>query len=128
MDDHGKRTSTSPSSSQTRSITTRRIRFIMGLGLWEIIHGVATASPARGSWSAFLKGRNVIGHVAIVNVHRIDLAETIEGCGRFTSHFERDAQIVTQRKNGFLLKLRNFEGSLVPQGGNLRLALVNEGE
>src|ERR1700721_2131850 len=42
---HGTRISTSPSSSQTRSHTTRNKRVIISLGLWEILSRVATAQP-----------------------------------------------------------------------------------
>src|ERR1700691_1455752 len=42
-----------------------------------------------GSELMFLQDRDAVGNVAVINVHRIDLAETIE-CGvGFTGHIER---------------------------------------
>src|SRR4029077_14445258 len=139
--DHGTRISTSPNSSQIRRRTTRSRRVNMSYGLWEILAGVATASPAsnnsimqpaiswrswrareaRGSQSAFLECCDAVGYVTVINIHRINLAEAIER-GLFLACFiERQSQIVAQCQDGFLLEAGDFQRALIPERGNFRL-------
>src|SRR5271155_2988443 len=129
MSDQGTSISARPSSSQTSSHTTRNKRFIIGLGLWEIPFGVATASGGSRRLSrelVLLQFGDSIGNVAIVDIHCVDLAETIERLFRFAGIFKRHREIVAQGENSVLLEPGHFKGALVPDGSNLGLAFIHE--
>src|SRR5580692_4251500 len=120
MSDHGTRISISPSSSQSRSNTTRRSRVIgeakiMGdyRGSGNSLTGIVTDAVAkvrnacrprtsRGSWYFLGKNRglmllqrhNAVGYVAVVYICGVNLPEAIQRRVGFARGLKRHRQIV----------------------------------
>ena len=62
-----------------------------------------------------LQRGDAVGNVAVINIHRINLAEAVERRVGLARHVERHRQIVAQRQNRFLIEPRHIERALIPQ-------------
>jgi hypothetical protein len=89
MSDQGTRISVNPSSSQTISMAIRRRRCSIRIELWEIIAKLATRAPI-AVWRTLvmLQRGDAVGHVAVIDIHRIDLEKTIERLIGLPSHLK----------------------------------------
>ena len=59
--------------------------------------------------------RDAIGDVAIVDVHRVHVAERIERSFRFARGFQRSAKIVAEREDRLLFEARRIQCALIPE-------------
>src|SRR6185437_3883203 len=80
------------------------------------------------STDRFLEGSDAVSDVAIIDIHRVDLGETLQRCFRLTRGFLGNPQIIPQREDAFRLDARSTEGALIPDGGDARLAFLHKGE
>src|SRR2546423_1712583 len=81
-----------------------------------------------GSTDGLLKGSNAFGHVAIVDVHRVNLGETLQRRFRLARRFLSYTQIIPQGERAFRIIAGSLQGALIPDGGNGRLALLHKGQ
>src|SRR5256885_1972220 len=81
-----------------------------------------------GSTDGLLKSSNAFGHVAIVDVHRVDLGETLEPLSRLARRFLSYSQIIPQGERAFRIIAGSLQGALIPNGRDGRLALFHEGQ
>src|SRR5579859_182016 len=80
------------------------------------------------STNGFLECSDTISDVAIIDIHRVDLGETLQRCFRLTRGFLGNPQIIPQREDAFRLDARSTKGALIPDGGDTRLAFLHKGE
>src|SRR5690348_2202554 len=80
------------------------------------------------STNRFLEGSDTISDIAIIDIHRIDLGETLQRCFRLTSGFLGNPQIIPQREDAFRLDAGSTEGALIPDSGNARLAFLHKSQ
>src|SRR3979490_1188064 len=79
-----------------------------------------------GSTDGLLKGRDAFGHVTIVDVHRVDLGETLQRRFRLARRFLSYAQIIPQGERAFRIIAGGLQSALIPDRGDGRLALLHE--
>src|SRR5438445_1276590 len=94
-------------------------------------HGSVKFRPAgngSGSTDGLLKGGDAFGHVTIVDVHRVDLGETLERRFRLARRFLSYPQIIPQGERAFRIIARSFQSALIPDRGDSRLALIHESQ
>src|SRR5437016_1288165 len=94
-------------------------------------HGSVKFRPAgngSGSTDGLLKGGDAFGHVTIVDVHRIDLGETLQRRFRLARRLLSYAQIIPQGERAFRIIAGSLQSALVPDRGNGWLALLHEGQ
>src|ERR1700690_3806667 len=126
MSDQGTRINVNPTSSQTIRMTTRRRRFSINLELWEIIAGLATRPIENRLKLVVLQRGDAVRNVAVIDIHRINLAETIECFVGLSGHLQGYAQVVSQCENCFLVQGRHIQSALIPESRNFRFALVSK--
>src|SRR5205807_5920919 len=95
------------------------------------VHGSAKFRPVgigSGSADGLLKGSDALGHVTIVDVHRIDLGETLQRSFRLARRFLSYAQIIPQGERAFRIIAGSVQSALVPYRSDSWLALLHEGQ
>src|SRR2546430_9766900 len=80
-----------------------------------------------GSTGGLLKSINTFGHVAIVDVHRVNLGETLQRRFSLARRFLSYTQIIPQGERAFRIIAGSLQGALIPDRGNGWLALLHEG-
>src|SRR5437016_8427853 len=81
-----------------------------------------------GSTGGLLKSINTFGHVAIVDVHRVNLGETLQRRFRLARRFLSYAQIIPQGERAFRIIAGSVQSALVPDRSDSWLALLHEGQ
>src|SRR5438046_2336095 len=81
-----------------------------------------------GSTGGLLKSINTFGHVAIVDVHRVNLGETLQRRFSLARRFLSYTQIIPQGERAFRVIAGSLQGALIPDRGNGWLALLHEGQ
>src|SRR3979490_1993357 len=79
-----------------------------------------------GSTDGLLKGSDALGHVTIVDVHRVDLGETLQRRFRLARRFLSYAQIIPQGERAFRIIAGGLQSTLIPDRRDGRLALLHE--
>src|SRR5882762_8433216 len=82
----------------------------------------------QGSTDGLLKGSDAFGHVTIVDIHRVDLGETLQRRFRLARRFLSYAQIIPQGERAFRIIAGGLQSALVPDRRDGRLALLHEGQ
>src|SRR5260370_16552731 len=78
-----------------------------------------------GSTEGLLKGSNAFGHVTIVDIHRVNLGETLQRRFRLARRFLSYAQIIPQGERAFRIIARGLQSTLIPDRRDGRLALLH---
>src|SRR5882757_5098161 len=90
--------------------------------------GTRPVRKGAGSADGLLKGRDALGHVTIVDVHRIDLGKTLQRRFRLARRFLSYTQIIPQGERAFRIIAWSFQRALIPDRRDGRLALIHEGQ
>src|SRR5256714_15262194 len=81
-----------------------------------------------GSTDGLLKSSNAFGHVAIVDVHRVNLGETLQRRFRLARRFLSYTQIIPQGERAFRIIAGSLQGAPIPDRGNGGLRLLPQGQ
>src|SRR5712664_3341270 len=87
--------------------------------------------PASGpgtSTRRLLKGCDALTHIAIVNVHLIDLGKSLQSRRRLARRLLGHTQIIPQCEGTFRVEVRGAQRAVVPNSGNTRLPLFHESQ
>src|SRR5260370_29369437 len=86
------------------------------------------ARKASGSADGLLKSSDAFGHTTVVDVHRVDLGETLQRRFRLARRFLSHTQIIPQGERAFRIIPGALQGALIPDRGDGRLALFPVGD
>src|SRR5260370_17358978 len=83
---------------------------------------------AKTSADRLLKSSDTLTHIAIIDVHRVHLRETLQRRVRLARRLLSHTQIIPQREGTFRIEVGGAQRALVPDGGNTGLAFFHEGK
>src|ERR1700683_496611 len=66
--------------------------------------------------------------VTVVNVHRVDLLETLQRSLGLAGQFLRHAQVILQRQDGFQIEAGCLQRAFVPERRDFRLTFLHESQ
>src|ERR1700693_594032 len=81
---------------------------------------------SRASAARLLESGDAFGHIAIVDIHRVDLGKTLSRRFWSSSRFLGNAQIIPQGEDAFRFDAGSLKSALVPDGRDPRLAFLHE--
>src|SRR5260370_13061468 len=89
---------------------------------------VGPASGPKTSTRGLLKSGDALTHIAIIDVHRVDLGKTLQRRVRLARRLLCYTQIIPQCEDTFRVELRRVQRTLVPDRCDARLSLFDEGQ
>src|SRR5690349_7155773 len=83
---------------------------------------------AQTSADRLLKSSDALTHIAIIDVHRVDLRETLQRRVRLARRLLSYTQVIPHREGTFRVQVGGAKRALVPDGRDAGLAFFHEGK
>src|SRR5260370_17546284 len=89
---------------------------------------VGPASGPKTSTRGLLKSGDALTHIAIIDVHRVDLGKTLQRRVRLARRLLCYTQIIPQSEDTFRFEVRSVQRTVVPDRCDARLSLFHQGK